>query len=563
MTTIRRTEPQVRTQTEPKVREQSSTTGTGAAKSTQETQKATNTAQTQATKDAFVATGGDAGKADPKAQVDAQMQRAGVPEDQRSRVNEHLKGLSGEALQREVNLLNNALASPNADRAVAAYDKLLGISKESKAAGERLTPEIRESLVMGVATSRTSDATGVEGILGVRQAEQAARALVGMPEDAYKQTTALLEKAGTGKDGLPVAKSDAAAERSLILKAVAARSDRLQDSWMDSAKRFIGFGDSTEANKAMKEIQGFADDVRGLNRTELIRTTTALDVEAANTSTVDPNDIRSNSDTVGNNDGLFQRWNDSCGPTTAQMTRAEADPVYARQLHKEGINNADPNSNSAKEQKEVLENNGGTAVSRLGLQARGKLGGQLDAAQKAGELTGEQRTAVNKYVTNQSLSAEEQKKADEGLAVLRKRDGGHPTAAEVDAMRSNAGKNGNGMVLDKALNSITGQSTHIDYKTQWVGNSGVTDDTLKSFDERLKNGQDVPIRVSNAGNTGGHFMMVSDVRGEGDNRRYLVSDPWSGKTAWLSAEEMKDPSKGAVDKNFGVGWDRITHYYTE
>jgi hypothetical protein len=560
MTTIRRNEPQVRTQTEPKVREQNAATGTGAAQSTAKTEKST---QTQATKDAFVAKGGDAGKADPKAQVDAQMQRAKVPEDQRNRINEHLKGLSGEALQRELSLLNNALASPNADRAVAAYDKLLGISKESKQAGERLTPELRESLVMGVANSRTSDATGVEGILGVRQAEEAARALVGMPQAHYDQTKALLEKAGTGKDGLPVPRSDAGAERALILKAVAARGDRLKESWTDSAAKWLGLTKESEADRTMKEIQGFAEDVRGLNRTELIRTTTALDVEAANTSTVDPNNLRANDDTAGDNDGLFQRWNDSCGPTTAQMTRAEADPIYARQLHKEGINDADPNSNSAKEQKEVLEKHGGKAVSRLGLQASAKLGGQLDAAQAAGELTGEQRTAVNKYVNNQPLSAAEQKKAEEGLAVLRKRDGGHPTAAEVDAMRANAGKSGNGMVLDKALKDITTQSTHIDYKTQWVGGSGVTDDTLKEFDERLTNGQDVPIRVSNSSNSGGHFMMISDVRGEGDDRRYLVSDPWSGKTAWLSAEELKDPSKGAVDKAFGIGWDRITHYYTE
>jgi hypothetical protein len=558
MTSIRRSDPQVRTPT------QTSTTGPASTQATTETKAPANTAKAPATKDAFVATGGDAGKADPKAQLDQQLQRAGVPDDQRSRINEHLKGLSGEALQRELNLLNGALASPNADRAVATYDKLLGISKQSQDAAARLTPEIREALVNGVANARTGEATGLEGILGTQQAEQAAQALVDMPQALYDQTKSLLEKAGQGKDGLPVPKSDAGAERALILKAVAARGDRLKESWMDSIKSKLGFGDSTEAGKAMKEIQGFADEVRGMNRTDLIRTTTAIDVEGANTSTVDPNDIRSNSDTQGDNDGLFQRWNDSCGPTTAQITRAEADPVYARQLHKEGLNNADPNSASAKEQRRVLEDvGGGTAVSRLGLQASEKLTGQLDAAQTAGELSGEQRNAVNKFVSNQPLSDAEQAQANEGLAILRRRDGGHPDAAEVDAMRANAGKNGNGMRLGDALNDITKQSTHIDYKTQGVGNQGVTDDTLKEWDSRLKNGQDVPIRVTNERNSGGHFMMINDVRGEGDNRRYLISDPWSGKTAWVSQEELKDPSKGAIDRNFGVGWDRVSHYYTE
>lgn len=558
MTSIRKSDPQVRTPT------QTSTTGQTSTSATTETKAPANTAKAPAAKDAFVATGGEAGKADPKAQVDQQMQRAGVPEDQRGRINEHLKGLSGAELQREVNLLNSALASPNADRAVATYDKLLGISKQSKDAAARLTPELREALVSGVANARTGEATGLEGVLGTQQAEQAARALVDMPQAAYDQTKSLLEKAGQGKDGLPVPKSDAGAERALILKAVAARGDRLKESWMDAIKSKLGFGDSTEAGKAMKEIQGFADEVRGMNRTDLIRTTTAIDVESANSSTVDPNDIRSNSDTQGDNDGLFQRWNDSCGPTTAQITRAEADPVYARQLHKDGLNNPDPNSATAKEQRRVLEDVGhGTAVSRLGLQASRKLTGQLDAAQTAGELSGEQRNAVNKFVSNQPLSDAEQAKANEGLAILQRRDGGHPNAAEVDAMRANAGKNGNGMSLGDALNDITKQSTHINYQTKWVGNQGVTDDTLKEWDSRLKNGQDVPIRVTNSSNSGGHFMMINDVRGEGDNRRYLISDPWSGKTAWVSQDEMKDPSKGAIDRNFGVGWDRVSHYYTE
>jgi hypothetical protein len=562
MTTIRRSEPQVRTQTEPQVRQQQPANNTTAAQRTTQTQAPTNTAQ-PAARDAFAATGGEAARVEPRTQVDTAMQRSGVPAEQRTRINEHLKTLSGAELERELNLLNTALASPNADRAVAAYDSVLTISKESKDAAARLTPEIRESLVLGVANPRTGDATGVEGILGVRQAEQAARALVEMPQEAYDQTKGLLERAGQGRDGLPVARSDAGAERALILKAVAARGERLDDSWMDSAKRFLGFGDSTESAKAMKEIQGFADEVRGMNRTELIRTTTSIDVEAANTSTVDPNNITANNDTDGANDGLYQRWEHSCGPTTAQMTRAESDPVYARQLHKDGINNPSPTSATAEEQRRVLEDNGGEGVSRLGEQASGRLGGQLDRAQAAGDLTGEQRTAIDKFLNNKKLSPEEQALANAGLAAVRRRENGSPTPAEVSAMRANAGKDGDGMALDDALNDITKPSTGIDYQTEYVGDGGLTDETLGEWDKRLRNGQDVPIRVTDSGNNGGHFMMVSDVRGEGDNRRYLVSDPYSGKTAWLSREELLDPNKNAIDREFGIGWDRVSHYYTE
>jgi hypothetical protein len=562
MTTIRRTEPQIRTQTQPQVSQQAPTNETTGAQRTQQTQQTQNTAQPQATRDAFVE-GGEANRADPRAQTDAAMQRANVPAEQRTRVNDYLKTLSGAELERELSLLNGALASPNADRAVATYDRLLSISGESRDAAARLTPEIRQALVNGVANPRTGDATGVEGILGVRQAEQAARALVNMPQQAYDQTRGLLERAGQGRDGLPVARSDAGAERALILKAVASRSDRLSDSWMDSAKRFFGFGDSTETNRAMSEIQGFANDVRGMNRTELIRTTTAIDVEAANTSTVDPNNVSANNDTNGANDGLYQRWEHSCGPTTAQLTRAEADPVYARQLHRDGLNNPSPTSATAEEQRRVLEDNGGEGVSRIGLQARERLGGQLNRAQAAKAITGEQRTAVEKYLNNKPLSAAEQAQANAGLAALRGREAGSPTAAEVNAMRANAGKDGDGMALDPALNTITRPGTGIEYNTQYVGDAGMSDATLREWDSRLRNGQDVPIRVTNENNGGGHFMMVSDVRGEGDNRRYLVSDPYSGKTAWLSRDELLNPGNGAIDREFGIGWDRVSHYYTE
>jgi len=55
----------------------------------------------------------------------------------------------------------------------------------------------------------------------------------------------------------------------------------------------------------------------------------------------------------------------------------------------------------------------------------------------------------------------------------------------------------------------------------------------------------VPIRICNAGGGGGHFMMISDVRGEGANKKYLISDPWTGKTAWVKQSELQ---------NFNSNW---------
>ncbi len=531
-----------------------------------------------------------------RTQADGLLQRAGVPAAERARIGAHLKKLEGAELERESRLLQHALGSPNADRAVSTYDRLLSLSQESKRAGERLTPEIREALVKGVADPRTASTTGQEGILGKRQAEEAARALVDMPQAQYDTTRSLLSRAGQGSNGQLEPGADAGAERSLLLKSIAARGDRFRESFMDKLTGVFRQTRNSEAERAMQEVRGFANEVRGMDRAELIRTTSALDLERANTSRVNPDDLRANNDARGDNDGLYQRWEDSCGPTTAQMTRAEADPVYARQLHKDGLNNPAPTSATAREQQQVLEKerfvdgsgrevtltaeqakayreqgtlpNGitaeaGGAVSRLGSQARERLPAQLDAAQAAQELNPTQRSAVEKLVNGQTLSPAEQAQADAGLAALRRRDGGSPTATEVNAMRADAARGGNGMRLNFALADITRQSTHIDYKTNWVGRDGLGAAHLREFNTRLQAGQDVPIRVSDARNSGGHFMLVSDVRGEGDNRRYLVSDPWSGRTSWVNQRDLLDPNSGFLDKQFGLGWSRVSHFYTE
>ncbi len=531
-----------------------------------------------------------------RTQADGLLQRAGVPAAERARIGAHLKKLEGAELERESRLLQHALGSPNADRAVSTYDRLLSLSQESKRAGERLTPEIREALVKGVADPRTASTTGQEGILGKRQAEEAARALVDMPQAQYDTTRSLLSRAGQGSNGQLEPGADAGAERSLLLKSIAARGDRFRESFMDKLTGVFRQTRNSEAERAMQEVRGFANEVRGMDRAELIRTTSALDLERANTSRVNPDDLRANNDARGDNDGLYQRWEDSCGPTTAQMTRAEADPVYARQLHKDGLNNPAPTSATAREQQQVLEKErfvdgsgrevtltaeqakayreqgalpdgitaeAGGAVSRLGSQARERLPAQLDAAQAAQELNPTQRSAVEKLVNGQTLSPAEQAQADAGLAALRRRDGGSPTATEVNAMRADAARGGNGMRLNFALADITRQSTHIDYKTNWVGRDGLGAAHLREFNTRLQAGQDVPIRVSDARNSGGHFMLVSDVRGEGDNRRYLVSDPWSGRTSWVNQRDLLDPNSGFLDKQFGLGWSRVSHFYTE
>jgi vacuolar-type H+-ATPase subunit H len=119
--------------------------------------------------------------------------------------------------------------------------------------GSRLTPEIQKSLADGVANPRSTDTDrGARGILGKDQAARAAQTITQMDGGDYETTKQLLAQAGQGADGKPAPGADAGAEKALILKAMAARSDRLKDPGQHEA--------------AFKEVEDFAKDIRGTKR---------------------------------------------------------------------------------------------------------------------------------------------------------------------------------------------------------------------------------------------------------------------------------------------------------
>ena len=93
------------------------------------------------------------------------------------------------------------------------------------------------------------------------------------------------------------------------------------------------------------------------------------------------------------------------------------------------------------------------------------------------------------------------------------------------------------MVLDPALNTITSPGTNFQYEDTWVGSDGVGND-LDDVEANLLDGQDTPFRIGYAGG-GGHFMTMTDVRrDDAGNRTFLVSDPWTGATRWVTEADM-------------------------
>jgi len=465
-----------------------------------------------------------------------------LTDEQRQAVLGRVQGLEGDALVAEMASIDHALASKNGDRSMIALAQIQDRINKNPDAVKRLTPEVVAMMVSGVADSRTDSDRGQEGILNARQAGLSADALLSMDDDQYAQMLDLLHKAGKDADGNVIKGADPGAEQALLLKAAASRKDKLNNTAMDTVGRALlgGFGWKANSDLAMDDISGFAGSIRGMKRDDLIYKTTALDVDNVNRSTVDPDNLAANNDTKVDNDGLFQRYGDSCVPTSGQLLRAEADPIYALKLHTDGIDSTSLDLDAAKEQKKVLEANGGVAVSRLGDQAQTSASKTMDALQASNQLKGDERTALERSFQNQALTPEDQTKADAALKAVRAQNNGHPTDVEIQAMRNDAGKSGAGMnSAAAAFDTISKPGTQTGYTDTSPKLPKDAGADLDDFEKRLVQGEDVGVGVYWPGG-GGHQLVATDVRREADgSRKFLISDPWTGATRWVTDGEFK------------------------
>ncbi|MBL8953051.1 MAG: hypothetical protein JNK82_19900 [Myxococcaceae bacterium] len=488
--------------------------------------------------------------ADPRVRLESSLERSGAPAEVRSRVLARLDRLPEEDAARERALLERVSSGPNASRAVRAYDEVARIAESSATARQRLTPEVREALVRGVADPRTpGDPLGNKGIMGVRQATTAAETLVHMPRDRYDAVSGLLSSAGRSHSAAPSA--DPSTERALILEAVAARSEELR-------------GRGTAGDRALDQVRGFANDVRGLSREELVRTTSAIDVDSrVSSSTTDPEHLgRTGTDAVGDNDGLVQRFRDSCSPTVAQMERAELDPVHARRLHRDGVSSGATTGDVAAEQRRTLEAHGGRAVSReshdRAIDAVSRLLNAFDAAHASPEM----RSRMVRYARGQVTDTEELMHVRADLETLRSASGGSPSVEDLQVVREESrAPRGRGVDLGVALNRVAGDAANARYVTRNVGAHGLTASQANDLARRIAAGNDVGMRITDAQNHGGHAMLMTDVRGSGADREFLVSDPWSGRSAWVRESELRAPHTPAFEREFGLGWDRMRQFY--
>jgi hypothetical protein len=383
----------------------------------------------------------------------AQAKQAGLTDAESRQLETLLKNSSD--FKQDSKLVRDLLATSNPSRAL---ETLLQLDPVRKASPDRLTPDLVRSLTLGVGQGRNSSSQGHEGILGRQQAVIAGKALAGMPQSEYDSIKDALNKAGGDSKT-----ADSQTERALILKATAVRQDALVNH--PKFNKFLN--DIGVGNGATRTIVDFAKAIRGVDRQKLLDKTSVIDLH------VD-----------GKDEAMQQRFSTSCGPTTVQITHAEADPVYAWQLHNDKIHDSTTLVGpTATEQKDMLNKNGGAAV------ARGTAGGV-------------------------------------------------------------------GMWVDKQLNDIVSPASGGAYtRTNVAATNAARTAAVNAIEKTVKNGGDVPIVVS--WNSGGlHYQLITDVRGSGDKRQFLLTDPWTGRTGWIN---RKDIING--NTNFFAGTGSLSSYY--
>jgi hypothetical protein len=234
--------------------------------------------------------------------VKSQAKAAGLTQTEADALGDALNKYQGRDFNREVDLVRTALASNNPARATRTY---LDLAPKRSANPDRISPDVARALVMGVGTSATDSAVGHKGVIGRAQANQAADALVNMLPADFVAVQSALRKAGqTDWSG---ASPDT--ERALILKGVAARKTQFPQTTPENLAKY-----GVHPSPTGTAVTDFASKIHGQHRAFMVSNTEVMGLNNPSQS-------------------LEQRWNDSCGPTTVEMTEADSDPAYAYGLN--------------------------------------------------------------------------------------------------------------------------------------------------------------------------------------------------------------------------------------
>jgi hypothetical protein len=387
---------------------------------------------------------------------------------------------------------------------------------------------VAEAIAAGRTTRKSQGPEGLEKVLAPAH-EKAIETLLAHGEpQLVRRMGAHLQ--GIGGPAAPLA-------RALYLKASAARAAALTGS--DPARR----------EAALATLEAFAGRLDGMSAEELLRRSSVIDLDSrVSTSAFEPLTLESRrgafreigrDDARTDNDGLIQRFSGSCGPTSLQIALCEADPVRAFVVHDAGLDAAVPDDISGRFQAELLGRYASAARSRLAARNRARVQAGVKQLQEQGKLEPDEAKALIGFVKGGS-TAPATPGVRRALTELRALAGGFPGEREIEQMRADPPRGEGGLAFDEfeglinhVLSPLTGQT----YRQTEPKDGLQPGEAVKHLDAvaaALRRGLDVPFGLSEAE----HWMLLTAVEGREPKRRFLVADPFTGRTGWVPEERL-------------------------
>jgi hypothetical protein len=109
-----------------------------------------------------------------------------------------------------------------------------------------------------------------------------------------------------------------------------------------------------------------------------------------------------------------------------------------------------------------------------------------------------------------------------------------PGRGTTTTREAGTGGTANADATDAVINSM---STWTGYRYA-SDPSGTTDQKLDRVAAQLEKGIATPMRVADAKNNG-HIVLATAVDGSGPTQRFLIHDPWSGDTGWVTRKQFE------------------------
>ncbi len=388
-----------------------------------------------------------------------------------------------------------------------------------------------DAVETGRKTRKSSGPEGTERVISSDQAKRVEKLL---------STASPEVRAAMAADLAGIRGPDAALGRALYLKAAASRAAVLAHP---KTSRSAESARST----ALATLSAFARRVSGEDGATLLAKATVVDLDSrVSTSEFDATawderrgvvHARGQGDSRGDNDGILQRFTGSCGSTSILIAIAEEDPVQAFALNDEGVQSMESRDLAGRFQAELLAEHKSAAFSRRVEYNLSRLKNGLGRLKESGEIKGADRKALLAHADGEGPLDDRAKRA---LAALRAYAGGFPTEAEIAEIRATDVREDQGLTapelgksLAKHLTPVTGHRYRQAGGEDGLGPKGLKKH-LDDLEKALRRGADVPFGVTEPA----HWLIFTAVTGEGDDRRFLVSDPWTGRTGWASDKEL-------------------------